>query len=80
MIQPGYRGCFPIELFNESNNPVELIVGSRVFQARLFSVPFKSDYRAGSRKYLGNVRPMPSRAADDPDLERLVRIREKRAP
>jgi dCTP deaminase len=80
MIQPGYRGCFPIELFNESNNPVELIVGSRVFQARLFSVPFKSDYLAGSRKYLGNVRPMPSRAADDPDLERLVRIREKRAP
>jgi dCTP deaminase len=78
MIQPGYRGCFPIELFNESNNPVELVVGSRIVQARLFSSAFKSAYAAAPRKYLGNVRPTPSRAAEDPDLERLVRIREKR--
>jgi len=80
MIQPGYRGCFPIELFNESNNPVELVVGSRIFQTRLFQGSFKSNYSsaASPRKYLGNVRPTASRAADDPDLERLFRIREKR--
>jgi dCTP deaminase len=80
MIQPGYRGCFPIELFNEGNNPVELVVGSRIVQARLFEGSFKSSYKGSSstRKYLGNVRPTASRAADDPDLDRLFRIREKR--
>lgn len=80
MIQPGYRGCFPIELFNESNNPVELVVGARIFQARLFAGPFKSSYHGATtpRKYLGNVRPTASRAADDPDLDRLARIKEKR--
>jgi dCTP deaminase len=80
MIQPGYRGCIPIELFNESNNPVELIVGSRIVQARLFSTSFHSDYNrgAGSRKYMGNVRPTVSRAADDPDLVLLHAIREQR--
>jgi dCTP deaminase len=80
MIQPGYRGCIPIELFNESNNPVELIVGSRIVQARLFLTSFHSDYNsgAGSRKYMGNVRPTVSRAADDSDLVRLHAIREQR--
>jgi dCTP deaminase len=80
MIQPGFRGCFPIELFNESNNPVELMVGARVFQARLFATDFKSSYRTpgSARKYIGNVRPVASRAADDPDLALLARIREKR--
>jgi dCTP deaminase len=80
MIQPGYRGCFPIELFNENHNPVELVVGSRIVQARLFSGEFKSTYSGATspRKYLGNVRPTASRAADDPDIERLARIREKR--
>jgi dCTP deaminase len=80
MIQPGFRGCFSVELFNAGNNPVELLVGSRIFQARLFSVSFSSEYSAGqvARKYLGNVRPTASRAADDPDLPRLSRIRERR--
>ena len=79
MIQPGFRGCFPVELFNGGNNPVELIVGSRIFQTRLFAVSFKAPYTGGTpRKYIGNVRPIPSRAADDPDLIRLSVIREKR--
>jgi dCTP deaminase len=80
MIQPGFRGCFPIELFNSSNNPVELVVGSRVFQTRLFALQEESDYSAGSepRKYLGNVRPVVSRAAQDADLPRLFQIQEKR--
>lgn len=37
MIQPGFRGCFPLELFNHGNNPVELVVGSRLMQARFLS-------------------------------------------
>jgi dCTP deaminase len=80
MIQPGFRGCFPIELFNESNNPVELVVGSRLFQTRLFSLSAPREYAAGAepRKYFGNVRPTASLAADDGDQERLDRIRERR--
>lgn len=80
MIQPGFRGCFPIELFNESNNPVELVVGSRLFQTRLFSLSVPTEYAAGAepRKYFGNVRPTASLAADDRDQERLDRIRERR--
>jgi DNA replication protein DnaC len=31
-IQPGYRGCFPIELFNESNNPGESNFSGSTFQ------------------------------------------------
>ena len=27
MVQPGFRGCFPLELFNHGNNPVGLVVG-----------------------------------------------------
>jgi dCTP deaminase len=80
MIQPGFRGCFPVELFNGGNNPVELVVGSRVLQTRLFALREESDYSAARepRKYLGNVRPVVSRAAQDADLSRLHRIQEKR--
>jgi dCTP deaminase len=80
MVQPGFRGCFPIELLNAGNNPVELVVGGRIFQTRLFALREGSDYGAPSepRKYLGNVRPIASRAANDVDLSRLHSIREKR--
>jgi dCTP deaminase len=76
MIQPSFRGCIPLELVNHSNNPVELIVGSRVVQARLFSLDEDSDYQGptANRKYLGNVRPMVSRAQDDDDLNTLGRL------
>lgn len=77
MVQPGYRGCISVELFNHGNNPVELVVGSRIYQARMFQIKEKSDYNAGEerRKYFGNIRPSVSLAANDDDLKRLVRIR-----
>ncbi|AGB43406.1 deoxycytidine triphosphate deaminase [Mesorhizobium australicum WSM2073] len=77
MIQPGFRGCIPLELVNHGNNPVELVVGSRLVQARLFSVGTASGYQSGSsnRKYLGNVRPIVSRAQDDKDLAILSKMR-----
>jgi dCTP deaminase len=80
MIQPGFRGCFPVELFNQGNNPIELVVGSRVFQSRFFQIAQKADYTAGAepRKYFGNVRPTVSRATDDFDLMKLEEIRERR--
>lgn len=74
MIQPGYRGCLPLELFNHGNNPVELLVGGRIVQARLFETPGANKYQtaAFNRKYLGNVRPTVSKAQLDPELETLA--------
>lgn len=74
MFQPGFRGCISLELFNHSNVPIELIVGSRIVQARFFKNATEEGYlRAGERrKYVGNVRPTISRAPFDDDLERLV--------
>jgi dCTP deaminase len=77
MIQPGYRGCFPLELFNHGNNPVELVVGGRLVQARLFETGTRSSYQSSgdNRKYLGNVRPTVSKAQNDTDLDRLAKVR-----
>lgn len=73
MIQPGYRGCFPIELFNHSNTPVEVVVGSRILQARFLEIDDEAVYRGDepNRKYFGSVRPVVSRADKDPELARL---------
>lgn len=76
MIQPGFRGCIPLELVNHGNNPIEIVVGSRLVQMRLFSLSSTSAYQSGgaNRKYLGNVRPVVSRAQDDKDLAILSRL------
>lgn len=76
MVQPGFRGCFSVELFNHGNNPVELVVGAKMFQMRLTQVADGMAYGGLERKYFGNVRPTPSRAADDEDLVRLRAISE----
>lgn len=75
MIQPGFRGCFAIELFNHSNNPVELVVGSRIFQARFSETTEHSDYDAGDipRKYMGTVRPVVSKAETDVEISRMLK-------
>lgn len=77
MIQPGFRGCFPVELFNHSNTPVEIIVGSRLLQARLFEIDTPAQYRdvQAQRKYFGSVRPAISRADTDLDLQQLAKLR-----
>ena len=80
MIQPGFRGCFPVELFNHGNNPVELVVGSRLIQSRFFKTEMDAAYSGAAkpRKYFGDVRPKASRAAEDPDLLVLESVREQR--
>jgi dCTP deaminase len=73
MIQPGFRGCFPLELFNHGNNAVQLVVGARLCQARFFRtvpVPGYLDGGAG-RKYYGDVRPAVSKADVDKDITKL---------
>ncbi|MGL4525429.1 MAG: dCTP deaminase [Aestuariivirga sp.] len=74
MVQPGFRGCFSVELFNHGNNPIELVVGAKMFQMRLTKLVDGLSYGGLDRKYFGNVRPTPSRAADDDDLVRLLKI------
>lgn len=76
MLQPGFRGCAPVELINHGNNPIEIVVGSRVFQLRLFSVDGSRSYAgaAVARKYYGDVRPTLSKANVDNDLGVLARI------
>lgn len=76
-FQPGFRGCVSLELHNHSNVPVELLVGCRIVQARFFKISNPEKYfdaAGGRRKYVGHVRPVVSRAAQDDDLSRLRKI------
>lgn len=79
MVQPGFRGCVPLELFNHGNNAVELVVGSRVCQARFFELSDQNSYikTKKPRKYYGDVRPTVSKADDDHDLLILGKIASK---
>ncbi|MCP1268044.1 MULTISPECIES: dCTP deaminase [Aeromonas] len=79
MIQPGYHGCISLELFNHGNSPIELIVGSKVCQIRIFKNETGASYFAesNSRKYFGNVRPVISAAEVDEDLQRLNQMRSR---
>lgn len=45
-----------------------------MFQMPLTQLPESVIYGGLERKYFGNVRPTPSRAADDSDLQRLRAI------
>ncbi len=76
MFQPGFRGCISLELFNHSNIPVELVVGSRIVQARFFKNDEEESYMHGGprRKYIGHVRPTVSRAQMDTELPSLRSI------
>ncbi|MBL0729675.1 dCTP deaminase [Piscinibacter sp. HJYY11] len=73
-MQPGFRGCVPLELLNHGNVPVEVNVGARIGQVRLLQLAAKAQYHgeAGSRKYYGQVRPTVSKAPEDDELARLA--------
>jgi dCTP deaminase len=79
-LQPGYRGCASLELCNHGHTPIELVVGSRLVQARIFRLPDDHDYlrRGTSRKYLANVRPLVAQTDSDDELARLAAIRHRR--
>lgn len=79
-FQPGFRGCVSLELFKHSNSPIELVVGSRLVQARFFAIKATAAYLTSyeRRKYIGHVRPTTSRAAEGSDLSLLDKMfREK---
>jgi len=78
MVQPGFKGCVPIELYNHGNNAIELVVGSRICQMRFFKMAEDANYMndANMRKYYGDVRPAASRADQDKDLPVLESARQ----
>lgn len=83
IMQPGFRGCVPLELLNHGNVPVELTVGARICQVRILEIDEDADYHgeATERKYYGQVRPTVSKAALDEELELLAELpRVIRAP
>lgn len=77
MVQPGFKGCFPIELYNHGNNAIELLPGSRICQARFFSSNKDHSYcgPGTNRKYYGDIRPTASKADQDGDLIVLGKIK-----
>lgn len=76
MMQPGWRGTIPLELFNHGNTPVEMVVGSCICQARFYEISQSDEYvREGiSRKYFGTVRPTVSKADHDKELAYLTKM------
>lgn len=71
IIQPGYCGCFSVELTNLNKTPIRVRVGARLFQARLFRGSGNQPYHNGKRKYVCQVRPIVSKAEQDADLKRF---------
>jgi len=74
IVQPGYCGCLSIELTNNNNNPINLVVGARVFQGVLVPSDDESDYFGNPRKYVCSVRPEPSAAISDDDILTLSKL------
>lgn len=71
IVQPGYCGCLSLELTNNNNNPIKLLVGACIIQARFFKLENSTKYYNSKRKYSCQVRPVPSKADKDEDLKIL---------
>ena len=71
IVQPGYCGCLSLELTNNNNNPIKLLVGASIIQARFAKLTSPTDYFTSTRKYSCQVRPVVSRANEDTDLSIL---------
>lgn len=74
IVQPGYCGCLSIELTNNNNNPINLVVGARVFQGVLLPSDDETNYFSNPRKYVCSVRPEPSAAITDSDIKTLSEL------
>jgi dCTP deaminase len=77
IVQPGYCGCLSLELTNNNNNPIKLLVGAAIIQARFFQLEDDTQYFSTARKYNCQVRPVPSKAHLDEDLDLLRGLFEK---
>lgn len=77
LFQPGYCGCFSVELVNTGNTAIKIMSGSRIVQARFVRLKNTSNYFSSQRKYSCQVRPVPSRANEDVELQLLSKLIEK---
>ncbi len=73
VIQPGYCGCFSLEIINTSHNPIKVRVGATMFQARFVQTK-KTNYFSKERKYVCSVRPEISGANKEEELKLLEKI------
>ncbi|SHL96192.1 dCTP deaminase [Chryseobacterium polytrichastri] len=75
ILQPGYCGCISVEIINSGNTPIEIVSGVRFLQARLIKVDSeKLNYFNDIRKYACQVRPVPSKANEDKEIEQLKKL------
>ncbi|MCJ7934021.1 MAG: dCTP deaminase [Chryseobacterium sp.] len=75
ILQPGYCGCISVEIINSGNTPIEIISGVRFLQARFIRVDASSlNYFTDVRKYACQVRPMPSKANEDSEIQLLNKL------
>jgi dCTP deaminase len=74
IVQPGYCGCLSLELTNNNNNPIKLLVGSAILQARFYQLDSETDYLNKKRKYHCQVRPMPSKGDQDEEFDKLKEL------
>lgn len=77
IAQPGYCGCLSIEMIHSGNTPIKILSGTRLIQIRLYRLNQSSEYFELPRKYVCQVRPIPSKANEDNDLKILRLISEK---
>lgn len=73
IVQPGYCGCFSVEIVNNGKVPIKLMVGARILQARFIKLKNNSEYfnKSKIRKYTCQVRPTASKVNEDKELEKL---------
>ena len=74
IVQPGYCGCLSLELTNHNNNAIKIRVGSAILQARFFKLSKETNYFSGARKYACQVRPVPSKANFDKEINILQKM------
>ncbi|MBN2682916.1 MAG: dCTP deaminase [Bacteroidales bacterium] len=74
IVQPGYSGCFSLELTNNNKNQINLTVGACVFQAKFVEIKEPQNYFNRRRKYLCQVRPFIPSIITDNDLKYLNEI------
>ena len=75
LIQPGYCGCASVEITNRGNTPIRIVSGTRMVQISFFRINSNSDYFNKTRKYSCQVRPVPSKANEDDELNRLKEMK-----
>ncbi|MDQ1160039.1 dCTP deaminase [Chryseobacterium sp. SORGH_AS 447] len=74
IVQPGYCGCLSVEIVNSGNTSLNILTGTRFLQGRFFRISENTEYFNSERKYACQVRPVSSKANEDEDLERLIRM------